>query len=251
MMRIVPPKSFTYEAGDQAILLLHGFTGSTRDVKKLGLYVKERGWTSHAPLYTGHGEQPERLLQVHPRTWWEDAVAGYWELREKGYTDIVVAGVSLGGVFALKVASELPVTGLVTMSTPIQGKNTSEFYQRVLDYFIEYKKLQGKKKLEIEEEMPCFQEQEAPHLEEIQEMIQEAREGLPRIQAPTYILQGTLDDAVYRKSAPLIYHEVGAKDKSLKWYEKSGHRITTGEESRQVNEDIYTFLIKDKKAFME
>lgn len=41
-MKVVAPKSFTLEGGKRAVLLLHGFTGSTKDVKRLGQYLQKK-----------------------------------------------------------------------------------------------------------------------------------------------------------------------------------------------------------------
>ncbi|MEC0612584.1 carboxylesterase, partial [Bacillus spizizenii] len=54
-MKVVTPKPFTFKGGDKAVLLLHGFTGNTADVRMLGRYLNERGYTCHAPQYEGHG----------------------------------------------------------------------------------------------------------------------------------------------------------------------------------------------------
>lgn len=40
-MKVVAPKAFTLEGGKRAVLLLHGFTGSTKDVKRLGQYLQK------------------------------------------------------------------------------------------------------------------------------------------------------------------------------------------------------------------
>jgi carboxylesterase len=54
-MRVVPPKSFTFEGGNRAVLLLHGFTGSSADVRMMGRFLEKKGYTVHAPVYKGHG----------------------------------------------------------------------------------------------------------------------------------------------------------------------------------------------------
>lgn len=41
-MKIKPPKPFLFEAGKRAVLLLHGFTGSTADVRMLGRFLEKK-----------------------------------------------------------------------------------------------------------------------------------------------------------------------------------------------------------------
>ena len=62
-MKLVAPKSFTFNGGNRAVLLLHGFTGSTKDVKRLGEYLQKRGFTCHAPMYRGHGGAPKHYYK--------------------------------------------------------------------------------------------------------------------------------------------------------------------------------------------
>ncbi|MEP9406760.1 hypothetical protein ABKP09_10580 [Peribacillus frigoritolerans] len=43
-------------------------------------------------------------------------------MKDEGFKNIAVIGLSLGGVFALKVGQELKINGDVTMSVPYIGK---------------------------------------------------------------------------------------------------------------------------------
>lgn len=84
-MKVVTPKPFTFKGGEKAVLLLHGFTGNTADVRMLGRYLNERGYTCHAPQYKGHGVPPEELVHFGPDDWWKDVQEGYQFLKDEGY----------------------------------------------------------------------------------------------------------------------------------------------------------------------
>jgi carboxylesterase len=241
-MKVVAPKSFTYSGGNKAVLLLHGFTGNTVDVRMLGKYLQQRGFTCHAPLYKGHGMDPNKLIQTRPGDWWQDVVDGYNLLKAEGFDEIAVAGVSLGGLFALKVGSELPVKGIVSMSTPLQAKTEEELYLRVQNYAKGYKKFEGKNDEQIQAEMTKFEQLPMPSLTDLQQTIEEMGGKLDRITSPLLILQGYLDDSLYKESAQIIYNHVNTEEKQLKWYEQSGHIITLDKERETVYEDVYTFL---------
>lgn len=118
-MKIKQPEPFTFEKGPRAVLLLHGFTGHSADVRMLGRFLEKHGYTSHAPIYRGHGQAPEKLIQTTPADWWEDAVQGYHHLKELGYEEIAVAGLSLGGVLSLKLANSFPVKAAIPMCAPM------------------------------------------------------------------------------------------------------------------------------------
>lgn len=241
-MKIVTPKPFTYRGGSKAVLLLHGFTGNTADVKMLGRYLEKRGFTCHAPLYKGHGIEPNKLLQTGPNDWWQDVVDGYNFLKDEGFSEIAVAGVSLGAVFSLKVGAELPIKGIVSMCAPMQEKSIDDLYKRVITFAEGYKKFEGKDDEQIRSEMKELKAIPMPSLKELQQFIMDMSGKLNLITAPLFVLQGLLDDSLYKESAEIIYQHVNTEDKQLKWYEQSGHIITLGKEREEVYEDIYTFL---------
>ena len=53
-MQIKLPQPFFFEEGKRAVLLLHGFTGNSSDVRQLGRCLQKKGYTSYAPQYEGH-----------------------------------------------------------------------------------------------------------------------------------------------------------------------------------------------------
>ena len=120
-MQIKLPQPFFFQEGKRAVLLLHGFTGNSSDVRQLGRFYK-KGYTSYAPQYEGHAAPPEEILKSSPYVWFKDVLDGYDYLVEQGYEDIAVAGLSLGGVFALKLSLNRPVKGIITMCAPAEVK---------------------------------------------------------------------------------------------------------------------------------
>lgn len=240
-MKILPAQPFTFEAGERAVLLLHGFTGSTADVRMLGRFLQRKGYTCHAPLYKGHGAPPEKLLATNPLEWWQDALGGYHFLREKGHEKIAVCGLSLGGVFALKLGYTERVEGIVSMCAPMTLEPKEKLAQGVLQYARDFKRREGKAKEEIEREMRLLKPNEK--LTELRkELIREVRENLVRITAPLFVVQGRLDDVIDAESADIIYENAASGLKFIKWYEQSGHVITFGREKNELHEDIYQFF---------
>src|SRR5690625_2429514 len=92
----------------------------------LGRYLQKRGYTSHAPIYRGHGVAPEALIETTPDDWWEDTLAAYHHLLALGYEQIVVAGLSLGGVLSLKLANCEKVKAVIPMCTPMFFDNEQQ-----------------------------------------------------------------------------------------------------------------------------
>ncbi|GEK29991.1 carboxylesterase [Kurthia zopfii] len=241
-MKLLAPKPFTIEGGKRAVLLLHGFTGSTKDVKKLGQFLNKRGYTCHAPMYRGHGVSPEEILRYGAKYWWEDVTSGYHHLKSLGYEEIAVVGISLGGVFTLKVGAEFPVKGVVSMCAPIKRKSSDGLFDRLYKYAEVYKKFEGKDEDTVAAELEDLKNMDRHAITEIQKMIEHTSDEIGEIDTPTLVLQGKLDDKLYQESAPFIFDTVDTEEKEIIWYQNSGHIITLGKEREQVYQDTLTFL---------
>lgn len=241
-MKVTQSKPFFFEEGKRAVLLLHGFTGTSADVRMLGRYLQRKGYTSLAPHYKGHGVPPEELVQTGPQDWWQDVLAGYNQLKEAGYDEIAVAGLSLGGVFSLKLGYNMPLKGIVTMCAPMTMKTTDMMFEGVLQYAKDYKRYEGKDALVIEEELSALREKKMPSLKELRELIEEVRQNVTNLYAPLFVVQGRLDDVINPESANIIYNTTESIVKEQKWYEESGHVITLGPEKEQLHKDVFAFL---------
>jgi len=242
-MKLVEQKPLTFEGNNRrAVLLLHGFTGNTSDVRLLGRYLNTKGYTCHIPLYKGHGVPPEQLVESGPTDWWKDVTEGYQQLKDMGYDEIAVGGLSLGGVFSLKLGYTVPVKGIVTMCAPMYIKSEEVMYEGVLEYARNYKQREKKSDEIIAEEMAQFKPMNT--LKELQKLIQEVRDSVDLIYSPVFVIQGRHDHMIDINSANIIYNEVESIEKYIKWYEDSGHVITHDKEKEQVFEDFYQFIEK-------
>lgn len=241
-MKIIAPKPFTIEAGKRAVLLLHGFTGNPNDVKRLGRYLAERNYTVHAPLYKGHGLDPVTLIHSNPQDWWDSVIEGYNELISRGYSEIAVAGVSLGGIFSLRLAEEHPMKAVITMSAPAIAKSPDSLQSRIVDYAINYKKLSGTYDAQKDTREVVAELVQMPSLKHLQSIINDTTEKLNTIDTPIHVLRGLEDDPYYCESADLIYTAVSSRIRSVKTFINSGHILTLGKEKELVYEEIFQFL---------
>ena len=241
-MKTALSSPFFFEAGKRAVLLLHGFTGSSADVRMLGRYLEKQGYTSLAPHYKGHGVPPEELIVSNPDEWWEDVKSGYTTLKEAGYEEIAVAGLSLGGVFSLKLATSHPVKGVVTMCSPMTMRTTDIMFEGVLEYAKQYKKQQRKSEQEINIEIEAIEKQGMDSLPALQQLISDVRQSIDMLYAPIFVIQATHDEVIDPDSANIIYHSVESNDKHIRWFDESQHVITLDKEKDKRHEAVLTFL---------
>lgn len=241
-MKIKEPEPFTFESGKRAVLLLHGFTGHTADVRMLGRFLEKKGYTCHAPIYRGHGKPPEELIDATPEQWWEDVTCAYSHLQELGYREIAVAGLSLGGVLGLKLAYSEQIKGVISMCAPMFFDNETQLTKGFKTFAKEYKQLEGKKSDTIEEEVTKLVDESASMFEQLGKLITNVKNNVDTIYTPAFVVQAQKDEMINKKSATYIYENVESDKKDIKWYAESGHVITLDKEKEQLHEDIYDFL---------
>ncbi|MFD2045057.1 alpha/beta hydrolase [Ornithinibacillus salinisoli] len=241
-MKIKLPKPFTFEAGPRAVLLLHGFTGHSADVRMLGRFLEKKGYTSHAPIYRGHGLPPEELIKSNPDQWWEDVMQAFQHLKDLGYQEIAVAGLSLGGVMGLKLAYSENIKAIIPMCAPMFFDNEKQLTIGFKQFSKEFKQLEEKDDSTISQEVEYLMDNSKPMFTALGKLITEVKNNIDTIYTPTMVVQARQDKMINTDSATYIYENVEADEKEMKWYEESGHVITLDKEKEKLHEDIYTFL---------
>ncbi len=241
-MKMKQPEPFMFEGDERAVLLLHGFTGHSADMRMLGRYLNGEGYTCYAPIYRGHGKSPEELIGVTAEEWWEDVQQAYQHLKDNGYQKIAVVGLSLGGVLALRLAGNTPLQGVVTMCSPMYFDNEKQLTIGFRKFAKEYKQLEGKENDKIEEEVEQLLEDSKELFREIETSITRVKENVDMIYTPTFVVQATNDEMINPESANYIYENVESDNKQIKWYENAGHAITFSKDKEQLHEDVAAFL---------
>lgn len=241
-MLIRPAKELFLKGNETAILFLHSYTSHTRDMKKLAEYLnKHIGCTCYVPLYKGHGGKPEALLNTDINDWWKDSQEAYDFLQQHGYKKISVVGISVGGIFSIKLAQEEPIDRLIVMSVP-KDRKPERLKQRLIDYAIAYKRLEGKTSEEIEIELLPFQEMSLHSFESFQQFIHHTIAQVAHITAPVAIYYGNRDDALYETSASYLYENISSNVKKVKAFPNSTHLMTQSKDKELLFEEVMSFF---------
>ncbi|NMO16318.1 alpha/beta fold hydrolase [Pyxidicoccus fallax] len=123
---------FDLGGGEDACLLLHGFTGSPWDMRPLGEALAARGMRAVAPRLPGHGTTPQALLHVTWRDW--QAAAEHALHALSGHRNVFVAGLSMGSLLALGLAARHPeqVRALALVAPAVRFRGPRMFLIRQL-----------------------------------------------------------------------------------------------------------------------
>jgi carboxylesterase len=231
--------SFYWPGSAVGILMLHGLTATTVEVRTLGKILHEQGYTVAGPLLPGHGTHPDDLSRTQWQDWLTCAKDAYQGLTLKCST-IFVAGESMGGLLSIYLASLYPeIAGIMLYAPALQVKGIR--WARYLGALVRF---QPKKV--VDQDMPWqgYFVNSVRAAAELYQLQRQVLARLPGVQAPALILQGRLDQTIDPHSAQMVYDRIGSAYKELHWLDHSSHVLILDRELERVAQLTLHFLQK-------
>ena len=239
-------ESFFFKGtNERAVLLLHGYTGAPSEMRLLGEYLNSKGFTVKCVLLPGHGTTPEDLNETTTDDWYAEAERACCELLSS-HSKVMVAGLSMGGLLTIRIASQLPIERAAILAAPIylQDKRVPLF--PILRLFIKYLPKQKRNYHEAAKYNVAYDKMPTRPIGSILQMIKTAKaEYIPKIEIPCLIMQSKIEHTVAPKSAQYIYDNIKSKVKKLVWFEHCGHILTLDNEREKVFELVVEFFSQD------
>ena len=120
MTHISNSESFYLSGGKTGVLLLHGFTGSPASVLPWAQGLHEAGFTVSVPRIAGHGTEWQALNKSSWEDWYDSVETALLALKAS-CDRVFVAGFSVGGALALKLAQTRgpDIEGLILLNPSI------------------------------------------------------------------------------------------------------------------------------------
>ena len=244
---------FLFEGGtkDKGVLLVHGWTSTPYEVRRLGKFLNENGYTVYGLMLTGHGTVPKDLEDVEYTEWIKDIKEGYDKLKLT-CSKVYVGGTSIGANLALILAEqEKDLSGIILMATPykMRMEKAALFFAKLL--------LHLKKKYRKKFYPPTFgvattitrlisyQSYPVQSVLEAFKLVQEARKNLGGVKQPCLLLQSTHDHIVSKNSMEKIYEQIGSEIKKKSYIEKAYHTFISDIKNEHVFEEILDFIEKN------
>lgn len=235
--------TFTWEGGPFGILLLHGFTATTAEVRPLAKLLHQDGYTVSGPLLPGFGTTPEQANRSSWQDWAAAAYDAYQRLTELCLT-VFVGGESMGGLLALYLASQQPeIAGLLLYApalksyarfTPLAGLLLSPFIQTVRKKPVSTPTTDARW-----QGYPVYP---LPATAQLFKLARQVRQRLPAIQQPLLVVQGRRDFSVHPSVPDTIARKTRSEIKEIHWMKKSTHCVILDDELEQVTELTLRFL---------
>jgi len=113
---------FLWEGGPTGVLLVHGYTATTAEVRPLASILYRQGYTVAGPLLPGHYTHAAEANRYRWRDWVRAVEESYRQLSAR-CQPVVVGGESTGALLALYLASEHPeVTAILAYAPALKLK---------------------------------------------------------------------------------------------------------------------------------
>ena len=234
-------ESFLWEAGETGILLVHGLTATTAEVRPLAKNLFQAGYTVAGPLLPGHGTTPHDCNAVRWEAWLESVEAAYEELARR-CRRVFVGGESTGALLAIHLAVSHPEAAGVLAYAPafrLAARSRELVLLRVNAPFVESVPKRTIRPRENWQGYPVWPLKATVELLELQRVVGRL---LPRLTQPLLIVQGRLDKTLAPASAPMLFERAGSQAKDLYWMEESGHVVVLERELDQIVEITLGFL---------
>ena len=235
--------------GTVGALLIHGFTGTPRDLANLAGCLQASGITVSVPRLPGHGTNGRDFLQSGWRDWLRASVDAYADLRARCST-VHVVGFSMGGIIAVLLAARFPVTRLVLLAPALRTRNPLLAFAPFMKLFVRRMRWPYVLKEGFDDPDSAVLATEywgwryssqAASLLHIKRM---ARRSLSKVKADTLTIVGDADASVPASVIPLIERKISAARKRHLVIENGKHLILGGEQGGSVAAEVVTWLVE-------
>lgn len=238
---LIPGAEPFYSRGNATgCLLLHGFTATPNEIRPLGRYLGELGYTVLGPRLAHHGSVPDDMRRSRFHDWYLSALDG-WHMLNSHCRQVVVAGLSMGGSLALLLASRQPVAGVVAMSAPVHLPADRRL--RFLRAYGRVRPFLPKPWWDESQRASRYPVTPTVALHALAGLLQEVQAALPQIAAPALLMHSRTDETVPPDNLQRIYDGLGSEQKEMVWWEDAEHVMTEDPDHQQaVFERVAAFV---------
>jgi carboxylesterase len=267
----IPDSSFFLEGGKNLCFLIHGLTGTAKEMGSIASQLNKNGYSVACPMLEGHN----RSISVLKRKTWQEiysALKKEFLKYEASYDNIFVAGLSFGALLGIMLAYDLPekVRGLNCFSPTLFFDGWANprsrvllplIYKTPLKYYLYFKEEYpyGIKNERLRSKIESFYKEadlfnySKVHLygypvipvscmHQNSLLTKQVISVLNKITVPVQLLQAKNDDVTSPRNSQYIYDHISSQDKKIIFFEDSYHIITADQERDKVAAATLSFF---------
>ena len=236
-----------------ACLLIHGFTGTPKEMRWMGEYLNEQGHTCLGVRLAGHATHAEDMIRSRYTDWMTSVEDAYHLLR--GTSDnVFLVGLSMGGILSLLMSTRLDVMGVIAMSTPYKLPDDPRLkYIELISKFMTYMPKgsgdSGWFDAEALKEHISYPQNPIRSIAELNKLMGEMRAALPKVDVPVLLIHSKDDKYVDPENLEWNFAALKkASDKTKLYITGSGHVVTRDAMRQQVFKSALEFIQRIDKS---
>jgi len=248
-MTIPTAEPFFFPGGKTGCVLVHGFTGTPKEMRLMGDYLNKNKITTIGVRLAGHATQISDMIRTQWRDWFISVEDGI-NLLSDFCDNIFIAGLSMGGILALMAASRYDINGAIAMSTPYKISNDWRTkFAKQLSVFTPFIKKEQSDTVDQKTSKNHMDYSMYPtrSIAELYDLIETLHISIDQIYVPVLLINSIKDKTAppshaekYRLKIPSNYFEALT-------LENSGHVITEDIEREIVFNAALNFIQKHSK----
>jgi carboxylesterase len=238
---------FSAEGGDTGVLLLHGFTGSPASVRPWAAHLADEGFTVRAPRLPGHGTRWQEMNSTTWHDWYAEAARALDTLRAS-CREVFVAGLSMGGCLALRLAEERPddVAGLLLVNPSVASDDKRFVFLPVLKRLVgSVGGIRNDIKLAGADEYG-YDRTPLKALDSLRALWRATRNDLPKVVAPLVVFRSVEDHVVEASSTQIVIQGVSSRDVTERLLGNSYHVATLDHDAPAIFRGSVDFITAHK-----
>jgi carboxylesterase len=234
---------FLFKGDDLGFLLIHGFTGTPKEMRLLGDYLHSQGHTVLGIRLAGHATRIEDMRHANWQDWLASVEDGI-DMLKSCCSKVISVGLSMGGTLSMLAAANYPLDAAVAISAPYQLDDKRLPLLRPLSLVMPY---MSKGKSDMLDE-----EQKAAHANytvyptrsiiELNKLLTETRRRVPEISIPVLLIHSKADQGVPFINLERYLTHLTTPVKKKFELEKSGHVVTEDIERETAFHAISDFV---------
>lgn len=246
------PKYFQADS-NICVIAIHGFSSAPKEMEKVALYLNSKNLNVYTPRLAGHGITPEDL---RTKTWqdWYNSISRTITLASLKHEKVFIVGFSTGGLLGLLSTKKhyKEFCGLICINAALNLNDIRiktllpaiSLWNDLVKAFNE-----GKYQKEYVPNHPQnpqinYDKYYIDSVTQLNLLMKKTKKNLEKIQKPLLIIQAKNDPVVNPLSAYEIFNEVKSTNKTVKMIDSSSHVIVTQENTQELFDLIYGFIVK-------
>jgi carboxylesterase len=220
------------------VLLIHGFTATTVEVRPLANEFQRMGLTVSAPLLPGHGTTPQEMNRTKCRDWINCVEDAYQQLCLQ-CQKVIVGVESMGAVLSLYLAEQHPEIDALLLYSPALRVEKLQL-ARYLKYFIPI--MENSNNDPDDTSWQGYTVNPLYAADEFWKLQKQVIAQLALIHQPALILQGIHDKTIHPDCGKMILDRIQSPVNKLIFMQNSGHGILLDQEIEDVVYKTVEFL---------